>query len=124
MSQCLNVAKKHVIEYAFSGYFNYGQEQLHNLLDDLDIEYTTVDEYTPEYDREFSINRRGLKRGITLLKRIDKEDEEACEQVDVEDLCNHLDDASMTLAELIECFEWMLRTAEPNDKEYVHVSFF
>lgn len=122
MSECLNVAKKHVIEYAFSGYFNHGQDKLHALLDDLDIEYTTTDEFCPEFDRDFSINRRGLERGIKLLKLVDKD--EPVEEVDLEDLCNHLDDASMTLAELIECFEWLLKTAEEKDKEYVHVSFF
>ena len=127
MATRLNVATKRIITYQPSHYFsefNGGTENLHRILDCLDIPYTKYDEFTPEYDRQFEITKEGLRKGIDLLKRIDNEDEEACENVDIETLCEYLDHANMNVQELIQCFEWLLENGEKSDEVFVFVSFF
>lgn len=124
MGTTLNVATKRIIKYQPSHYFpsfNGGTENLHNILDCLDIPYTTYDEFCPEQDSQFEITKEGLRKGIDFLKRIDNEDEEACLKVDI--LYEYLDYANMDVQELIQCFEWLLENGEKSEEEFVFVSF-
>jgi len=123
MSQQLNFQKKRIVEYACTGYFSGydGPEHLHNLLDTLDVAYTTKDEWASEYDDEFEIEKKSLKKAVNTLKRIDKG--VRVRTVDIEDLTEMLDDASMTLNELVDCFNDMLKNAEKS-REWIYVAFF
>lgn len=124
MGQSLNVAKKHIVEYAFSGWFyGYeGQEHFHHVLDELSIGYTSETDY-PEFEKEFEIERKSLERAVEDLHSIDKGIE--VEDIDVDELTECLDNASMTLSECIECFEWLLNNSDKkNEREWIYVSFF
>lgn len=122
MSDSLHVQKKHVVQYADSGWFpgSYGTEQFHHVLDALNVEYTAETDY-PEYERDFEVRRDSLADAVEVLHKIDKGEE--VDDVDVEYLCKVLDDASTTLSELVDCFNFLL--AKSDQKHYyIYVSFF
>jgi hypothetical protein len=123
MAQSLHFAHKRIVEYTpCSGFHgNDGPEQLHNLLDTLDVEYTTKDDMAPEYDMEFEINKESLTKAIANLKKIDKG--EKVEDIDIQDLCDNLDEASITLPETVELFQIMLDRSEKKDK-WIYVKFY
>lgn len=134
MATTLNVATKRIIKYQPSHYFsalNGGTETLHKILECLDIPYTKYDEYSPELDRQFEITKEGLRKGISLLKRIESGesvngwlyDRNYQIEVDGETLNEYLDYANMNVHELIQCFEWLLENGEKSEDEFVFVSF-
>lgn len=122
MSDSLHVQKKHVVQYADSGWFpgSYGTEQFHHVLDALNVEYTAETDY-PEYERDFEVRRDSLADAVEVLYKIDKG--EKVDDVDVEYLCKVLDDASTTLSELVDCFNFLL-TKSDQKHYYIYVSFF
>lgn len=122
MSSTLHVAKKHVVEYEGSGWFNYNQDQLHGVLDALNVSYTGQGEWADEYDTEFSISRNSLQEARENLIRIDKGED--IPDVDVDLLSDCLDNVSMTLSELVQCFDFLLNESDQNDTDYIYVSFF
>jgi hypothetical protein len=124
MSQSLNVAKKHIVEYAYCGWFygNEGHIHLHNVLDELNINYTSESDF-PEFEKEFEISRKDLKIGLEKLRGIEKNQE--VDDVDPESLEETLEESDITLPSLIDCFEWMLNNSDKeNEKEWIYVSFF
>jgi hypothetical protein len=122
MSDSLHVQKKHDVQYADSGWFHrsYGTEQFHNVLDALNVEYTAETDF-PEYERDFEVRRESLADAVEVLHKIDKGEE--VDDVDVECLCEVLDDASTTLSELVDCFNFLL-TKSDQKHDYIYVSFF
>ena len=121
MSKALNIQKKREVEYAHSGWFSHGMEHLHALLDTLNVDYTTRDEWASEYDDEFEIDKKSFSSAIEKLHQIDNGNDP--DDVDVFDLTDRLDDAGMSLQDLIECFEWVAKNAAPNH-EWIYVCFF
>jgi hypothetical protein len=122
MSDSLHVQKKHDVQYADSGWFHgsYGTEQFHNVLDALNVEYTAETDF-PEYERDFEVRRESLADAVEVLHKIDKGEE--VDDVDVECLSEVLDDASTTLSELVDCFNFLL-TKSDQKHDYIYVSFF
>lgn len=124
MGQSLNVAKKHIVEYSNSGWF-YGYEghqRFHYVLDELNIGYSSETD-TPEFEKEFQINRRELEKGVEKLRAIDRGEE--VDDVDVNYLASILDISNITLSECIDCFDWLLNKSDKeNEKDWIFVSFF
>ncbi len=122
MSDTLHVLKKRVIEYASTGFFHgsYGTNELHQVLNALDVEYTN-ETFCPEYERDFEIKRDSLTDAIGELRKIEKGEEPT--DVDVEYLSDALDNANITLPELIDCFNFLLKTSDQTN-DYIYVSFF
>ena len=122
MSDTLHIQKKRVIEYASTGFFHgsCGTEYFHNVLDALNVEYTNKTDY-PEYERDFEVKRDSLADAVGELRKIEKGEE--ANDVDVEDLSDTLDNASITLSELIDCFSFLLETSDQTH-DYIYVSFF
>lgn len=115
--ETLNVATKRIVVYEPCKWFRNGIGEMRRILDLLGISYNNYDETHPEHDTEFAIAKYGLHEGIRLLKNIGNEDE-----VDIESLHSILDNADMTLHELVDCFEWLLDKGEKNS-DFVYVSF-
>ena len=122
MSDSLHVQKKHVVQYADSGWFpgSCGTEYFHHVLDALNVEYTAETDY-PEYERDFEVKRDSLADAVEVLHKIDREEE--VENVDIDGLCRALDKASTTLSELVDCFNFLL-TKSDQKHDYIYVSFF
>lgn len=120
MADSLNVAKKYVIKYETSGWFsNNGTEGLHKVLDILDVRYNSQTDY-PEFERDFEVEREDILNGIETLKAIDRGEET---DVDIERLCKVLDAESMTLNELIQCFEFIVNKSDQKNNTIL-ISFF
>lgn len=122
MSTQLNIAKKRVIEYETSGWFNHGgTEAFHSILEILGVGFTMQDTTAPEYDMEFEVERDSIEEAIEVLHAIDRREE--VEDVDIDDLCRALDNESMTLAELIDCLEFIKDKSDQNNSAIL-ISFF
>lgn len=122
MSTQLNIAKKRVIEYETSGWFNHGgTEAFHNILEILGVGFTMQNTTAPEYDMDFEVERDDIEEAIEVLHAIDREEE--VEDVDIDDLCHALDRESMTLAELIDCLEFVKNKSD-QDNSAILISFF
>lgn len=122
MSTQLNIAKKRVIEYETSGWFHHGgTEAFHSILEILGVGFTMQDTTAPEYDMEFEVERDSIEEAIGVLHAIDRKEE--VEDVDIEDLYRALDRESMTLAELIDCLEFIKNKSDQNNSAIL-ISFF
>ena len=120
MSQQLNVAKKYVIEYDTSGWFNHGGTYaLHHMFDILGIGYNSQTDY-PEFETDFEVERTEVLKGVETLKAIDREEPT---DVDIDDLTEALDNESMTLNELIQCFEFIVNKSDKKN-DTILISFF
>lgn len=124
MTQALNVQKKHIVEYAYSGWF-YGSDGVaifHNVLAILGVHYSTKSD-CEDYENDFEIERESLERGLEKLRAIDQGQE--ADWVDIEYLTERLGKANITLSECITCFEWLLNNSEKeHEKDWIYVSFF
>ena len=120
MSSTMHIQKKREIEYTSSGFFRNGTSELHNLLDCLNINYTSESDY-PEFDKNFEINKKSLVEGVKKLVQIDNGNDP--DDVDVFHLTDCLDDAEMSLKDLIKCFNWMLENSAPGLR-CIYVNFY
>ena len=117
MSSGLNVHKKHVIEYAVSGWFSNDSRNFTRILRNLDVDF-----YQNEEEDEFEIERENLLKGIETLKKIDRK-EETDVDVDIKELSICLDEESITLNELISCFEWLC-TKSDQKHDTIYISYY
>ena len=118
MTTQLNVAKVHHVEYQWCGWFagDNGMENLQSVLNALDVSC-----YCEESDC-LEIDRAELEDAVKTLKSIDRGE---CVNVDIDQLTECLDNASMTLNECIECFEWLLNNSDKEHEDtWIYVSFF
>ena len=115
MAEGLNLHKKHIINYDESGWFNGNVFDFTNILRELGVNFWQNEDGT-----EIEIDRESLKGGIVTLKAIDKGN---VDDVDVDYIAEMLDNESMTLAELIVCFEW-LRDKSDQSHDKIYVSYF
>ena len=115
MSAGLNVHKKHVIEYDYSGWFSNDLRNFINILRNLNIPFTSNDEET-----EFEIEREDLSKGIETLKMVDRGEET---DVYVDDLTMCLNDENITLKELIACFKWLISKSDKKNTS-IYISYF
>lgn len=122
MSKTLSVQKLHVVEFASSEYLNYGTDTLHYMLDALDVDYTTHDDAAAEYEDDFAIEKEGLERAITNLEEIKNGENVSYDRINVEDVESYFTD-EMPLDAWIECFKWLINTADKNH-EWIYVEFF
>ena len=122
MSDTLHIQKKRVVEYASTGFFHgsYGAEDLHHVLNALNVEYTSETD-CPEYERDFEVKRDSLADAVSQLHKIEKGEEPT--DVDVEYFSDTIDNASITLPELIDCFNFLLEMSDQTH-DYIYVSFF
>lgn len=122
MSTQLNIAKKRVIEYETSGWFNHGgTEAFHSVLESLGVGFTMQDTTAPEYDMDFEVERDSIEEAINVLHAIDREEE--VEDVDLEQLLITLNDENMTVSELIDCLEFVKNKSDQNSSAIL-ISFF
>lgn len=113
MGNRLHVCKKHIIEYGDTAYFNYQNEEFHQLMDALGIEYTGE-----SIDDEFEIQREDFERGLWKLKNIKSLSER--EQEEIEDAVRNL---NLSFSDLIGILEKYLEESDPNN-DYIAFSFF
>lgn len=122
MSNTLHIQKKRIVEYASTSFFHgsYGTEDLHHILNALDVKYTSKTD-NPEYEQDFEVKRDSLADAVGKLRKIEKDEKPT--DVDVEYFSDTLDNASITLPELIDCFNFLLETSDQTH-DYIYVSFF
>lgn len=113
MGNRLHICKRHIIEYGDVEYFNWQNEEFHELMDALEVNYTG--EY---YDDEFEIQREDFERGLWKLKNIHLLTER--EQEEIEDAARNL---NLTFSDLIGILEKYLEESDPNN-DYMVFSFF
>lgn len=122
MSNTMHIHKKHVIEYASSGMFNWATDKLHYLLDASEITYSVADDDCPEYDKNFDIPKGEVQDAIKALEQI--ENGEECElDIDTEDLTDCLDNCHLTISEWKKVLQWMLDNSDPKH-DSIYVEFF
>ena len=121
MSNSMYIHKKHVVEYASSGQFNWGMDKLHHLLDASNITYSIVNDTCPEYDEDFSIPKSDIREGIENLNKI--KDGEKPDFFDIDFLNQCLEESGYTLQKWIDTLQWMLDNSDPNNED-VFVEFF
>ena len=124
MGQSLNVAKKHIVEYANSGWF-YGHEGIvhfHKVLRLLDVHYSMQND-DADNETDFEVERRSLGEGLAKLRTIAHGGD--VDWVDEYELKECLGKADMTITECIDCFDWLLNKSDKeNEKDWIFVSFF
>lgn len=113
MGNRLHVAKKHTVEYGDAEYFNYQNEEFHDLMDALEVEYTGE-----SFDDEFEIQREDFERGLWKLKNIRFLSEQ--EQEGIEDAVRNL---NLSFSDLIGILEKYLEESDPSN-DYMAFSFF
>lgn len=113
MGNRLHIASKYIIEYGDAEYFNYQNEEFHDLMDALGVDYTG--EY---YDEEFEIQREDFERGLWKLSNIKSLSEQ--EQEEIEDATRNL---NLSSSDLIGILEKYLEESDPNN-DYMAFSFF
>ena len=115
MSAGLNVHTKHVIEYGVSDWFSTDSRNFTRILRTLGVDFYQNDE-----GDDFEIEREDLLEGIETLKRIDRKEEK---EVDIDELCKYLDDESITLNELITCFQWLVDKSDQSHTT-IYISYY
>lgn len=113
MGNRLHICKRHIIEYGDVEYFNYQNEEFHELMDALGVEYTGE-----SFDDDFEIQREDFERGLWKLKNIHLLTEQ--EQEEIEDAARNL---NLTFSDLIGILEKYLEESDPNN-DYMVFSFF
>lgn len=113
MGNRLHIAKKHIIEYGDIAYFNWQNEEFHQLMDALEVDYTGE-----SFDDEFTIQREDFESGLWKLKNIKSLSEQ--EQEEIEDAIRNL---NLSSSDLIGILEKYLEESDPNN-DYMAFSFF
>jgi uncharacterized phage infection (PIP) family protein YhgE len=121
MSKLMYFQTKHVVETVCTGRFNWGMDTFHDICDALNIEYTIVNDDCPEYDENFEISKASVKDAVKALKKMEKGIKPR--NIDVEELTDSLEKVNMTVTELRELFETMLKKGEKNS-DYIFINFF
>lgn len=112
---------KHVVETECTGRFNWGMDTFHYICDELNIDYTVVNDDCPEYDENFEISKTSVKNAVKALKKIEKGIKPR--NIDIESFNQAIAVAKITATELRELFETMLEKGEKNS-DHIYINFF
>lgn len=121
MSKLMYFQTKHVVETECTDRFDWGMDMFHYICDVLNIEYTVVNDDCPEYDENFEIPKTDVKDAVKTLKKMEKGVKPR--NIDVEELTDCLEKVNMSVTELRELFETMLKKGEKNSS-YIYINFF
>ena len=121
MSKVMYFQTKHVIETECTGRFDWGMDTFHDICDALNIEYTVTNDDCPDYDDDFEIYKPTVKDAVKALKKIEKGVKPR--NIDLEGLTDSLEKVNMTVTELRELFETMLKKGEKNS-DCIYINFF
>lgn len=113
MGNRLHIAKRHIIEYGETAYFNWQNDEFHQLMDALEVTYTGE-----PFDDDFEIQREDFEKGLWNLKNIHLLTER--EQEEIEDAARNL---NLSFSDLIGVLEKYLEESDPNN-DYMVFSFF
>ncbi len=113
MGNRLHVARKHTVEYASIGYFNWQTSEFHNFLNCLNIEVCGSDRCSDPEPWDFEIDKEVWKKGISKLKEETADDE----------LKDAIQALGYSQTEIVEIMEKYLAAAD-QDSDYLYFSFF
>ena len=110
MGSKLHVARTYKVEYSDTTAFNNKNEELHDLLDALGVEYSGS-----AYDEDFEVSRLEWRKGISMLEKPDDE-----KKKEIDELLQKL---GYDRNEVIRLFKQFDEESEP-ESFYLQFSFF
>lgn len=113
MGNRLHVAKIYRVEYGDTTGFNYKNEELHDLLNALGVEYSG-----DSYDTDFEVSRLEWRKGISKLEKLDELDNDNKKKIE-----NLLEVLGYDRDEVIKLFKKYDEESEP-ESFYLEFSFF